>query len=61
MVKKTYEELAQDVCQAGSLKFYIGQTEVGGMFDRLTKMLVWTVDYSIRDEDYIRKLLAEQP
>lgn len=53
----TYESLAQEVCVRGSHKVKVGQRDVGGTFDPITKILVWVVDYSVRDEAYIRALL----
>lgn len=56
----TFEELAQKVCRERAFTTKLGETTVFGSFDTTTRILVWTADFAIRDEAYIRKLLEMQ-
>lgn len=57
--KITYEALAERVVHEKWVRLQIGTTDVLGTFDPITKYLVWTADYAIRDEAYIRKLIDQ--
>lgn len=56
--KLNYDDLAQEVCHKGLLRLTIAGVEVQGTFDVQSKYLVWVADYSIRDEAYIKALIA---
>jgi len=55
-----YDEIAQEVCNAPAhyKDFKIAGTDVRGTFDLTTRILLWTANYSVRSEDYVRKLIV---
>lgn len=57
----TYEELAQLVCQNKVHRTTINGVEVQGTFDPITKLLVWQGQYAVRDEAWVRELIARKP
>lgn len=56
---KTYEQLVDEVVKERSVKLYIGLIEVGGTYDPITHVLLWQADYAVRDEPYVRELIAK--
>jgi hypothetical protein len=53
----TYEEFCAECMKRGVFRHTFHGTEVQGSWDQTTKIGVFMVNYSVRDEQYVRAII----